>query len=85
MSAPGLARAFWSDGAGAGERREEGLPAAGPAEVGGVLHASGHPFGLASALRLAGFEARVTVLSGYGYGPVGAPLGAAFYARRVTL
>jgi 2-desacetyl-2-hydroxyethyl bacteriochlorophyllide A dehydrogenase len=50
-----------------------------------VVHASGRPAGLAAALALAGFEALVLELSWYGDGPVPAPLGAAFHARRLTL
>ncbi|MBV9521576.1 MAG: dehydrogenase [Alphaproteobacteria bacterium] len=50
-----------------------------------VLHASGSAAGLATALRLAGFEARVVELSWYGDTPVEAPLGEAFHARRLTL
>src|SRR5690606_40706869 len=50
-----------------------------------VLHASGSPGGLATALDLAGFEATVTELSWYGEGDVAAPLGGAFHSRRLTL
>lgn len=50
-----------------------------------VIHASGHPDGLATALRIAGFEATVLEMSWYGDRPVSAPLGEAFHARRLTL
>ncbi len=50
-----------------------------------VLHASGSAGGLATALRLAGFEATVLELSWYGEGSVPAPLGEAFHHRRLTL
>jgi threonine dehydrogenase-like Zn-dependent dehydrogenase len=50
-----------------------------------VIHASGHPDGLATALRLAGFEATALEMSWYGDRPVAAPLGEAFHARRLTL
>ena len=50
-----------------------------------VVHASGTPEGLATALGLAGFEATVLELSWYGNRTVAAPLGEAFHARRLTL
>lgn len=50
-----------------------------------VVHASGRPEGLATALGLAGFEARVLELSWYGSRPVTLPLGEAFHARRLQL
>jgi len=50
-----------------------------------VLHASGSATGLATALRLAAFEATVLEMSWYGSRPVAAPLGAAFHSRRLTL
>jgi 2-desacetyl-2-hydroxyethyl bacteriochlorophyllide A dehydrogenase len=50
-----------------------------------VLHASGAPAGLVSALELAGDEARVIELSWYGDQPVTLPLGADFHVRRLTL
>ena len=60
-----------------------------PAEASGeadvVVHASGSPEGLATALRLAGFEATVLELSWYGDQPVSAPLGEAFHSRRLVL
>ena len=50
-----------------------------------VIHASGNPDGLATALRLAGFEATVLEMSWYGGRMVAAPLGESFHARRLTL
>lgn len=50
-----------------------------------VIHASGNPAGLATALTLAGSEATVLELSWYGTQPVTLPLGEAFHARRLTL
>jgi NADPH:quinone reductase-like Zn-dependent oxidoreductase len=50
-----------------------------------VIHASGRPEGLATALRLAAFEATVLELSWYGAQPVAVPLGEGFHARRLTL
>lgn len=60
-----------------------------PAEASGeadvVVHASGSPDGLATALGLAGFEATVLELSWYGDQAVPAPLGEAFHSRRLVL
>ncbi len=50
-----------------------------------VVHASGQGAGLATALRLAGFEATVLELSWYGTRAVQVPLGEAFHAQRLTL
>jgi 2-desacetyl-2-hydroxyethyl bacteriochlorophyllide A dehydrogenase len=50
-----------------------------------VVHASGHADGLATALRLAAFEATVLELSWYGQRAVTLPLGEAFHSRRLTL
>jgi NADPH:quinone reductase-like Zn-dependent oxidoreductase len=50
-----------------------------------VVHASGHPQGLVTALGLAGFEATVLELSWYGRRAVALPLGEAFHAQRLTL
>jgi 2-desacetyl-2-hydroxyethyl bacteriochlorophyllide A dehydrogenase len=50
-----------------------------------VIHASGSAAGLATALALAGHEATVLEMSWYGEGPVPAPLGEAFHARRLRL
>lgn len=59
--------------------------AAGEGWADAVIHASAHPAGLATALRLAGPEAQVTEASWYGAGDVPAPLGGAFHSRRLTL
>jgi hypothetical protein len=50
-----------------------------------VVHASGQPQGLVTALGLAAFEATVLELSWYGSRSVALPLGEAFHARRLTL
>ena len=50
-----------------------------------VVHASGHPSGLETALALAGDEATVLELSWYGDAPVTACLGGAFHSRRLRL
>ncbi|MDX1655556.1 MAG: dehydrogenase [Candidatus Competibacteraceae bacterium] len=59
----------------------------GQARVGAdrVIHASGHPEGLTTALELAGFEARIVELSWYGDRTVALPLGEGFHSRRLTL
>ena len=50
-----------------------------------VIHTSGQSAGLATALRLAAFEATVLELSWYGSRPVIVPLGEAFHSQRLTL
>jgi threonine dehydrogenase-like Zn-dependent dehydrogenase len=50
-----------------------------------VIHASGAPAGLDTALALAGDEAVVVEMSWYGDRPVTATLGGAFHAQRLTL
>ena len=50
-----------------------------------VVHASGNPPGLTTALALAGEEATVLELSWYGDAPVTVPLGGAFHSRRLRL
>jgi threonine dehydrogenase-like Zn-dependent dehydrogenase len=50
-----------------------------------VVHASGNPAGLGTALALAGEEATVLELSWYGDAAVPAPLGGAFHSRRLRL
>jgi threonine dehydrogenase-like Zn-dependent dehydrogenase len=57
--------------------------ATGSADV--VVHATGSGPGLATALALAGYEARVVELSWHGAGDVGVPLGAEFHSRRLKL
>ena len=59
------------------------LPSDTQADV--VLHASGQPEGLVSALMVAGLEANVVDLSWYGNRPVKLPLGENFHSRRLTL
>jgi 2-desacetyl-2-hydroxyethyl bacteriochlorophyllide A dehydrogenase len=61
------------------------LPAEATGEADVVVHASGTPEGLATALGLAGFEATVLELSWYGDQAVPAPLGEAFHSRRLVL
>ena len=50
-----------------------------------VIHASGQPAGLETALRAAGLEGRIIEASWYGSGTVPLPLGEDFHARRLTL
>jgi NADPH:quinone reductase-like Zn-dependent oxidoreductase len=50
-----------------------------------VVHASGNPTGLGTALALAGEEATVLEMSWYGDAPVTATLGGAFHSRRLRL
>ncbi len=57
--------------------------AAGDADL--VVHASGNPVGLTTALGLAGFEATVLELSWFGAKAVSLPLGEAFHQRRLRL
>lgn len=60
-------------------------PGAAPLDQDLVIHASGHPEGLQTALRLAGDEACVLEMSWFGERPVTLPLGGAFHSRRLTL
>jgi threonine dehydrogenase-like Zn-dependent dehydrogenase len=66
-----------------------GVEFARPAEawtrVDRVFEASGSPAGLQRALQLAGFEARVVVLSWFGDRRAELPLGHAFHAHRLSL
>lgn len=50
-----------------------------------VFHTSATEAGLATALRLAGQEARIVEMSWYGHQQPRVPLGQAFHARRLTL
>jgi threonine dehydrogenase-like Zn-dependent dehydrogenase len=50
-----------------------------------VIHASGAPEGLATALAIAGFEATVLEMSWYGTRVVPLELGGAFHSRRLSL
>ena len=61
------------------------VPEAARGEADLVVHASGHTEGLATALRLAAFEATVVELSWYGQRDVSVALGGAFHSRRLTL
>ncbi|HVA13225.1 MAG TPA: zinc-binding alcohol dehydrogenase [Stellaceae bacterium] len=61
------------------------LPADAAGDCDLVFHASASDAGLATALRLAGFEATVMELSWYGDRPVAVPLGEAFHRRRLRL
>ncbi len=62
-----------------------GLPDEARPEADLVVHTSGQPAGLATALRLAAFEATVLELSWYGNRAVQVPLGEAFHSRRLVL
>jgi hypothetical protein len=77
------------DPARAGLARALGVDFATPPEATGdadvVVHASGAPAGLETALALAADEATVVELSWYGDREVRLPLGGAFHARRLTL
>jgi len=50
-----------------------------------VIHASGAPDGLTTALAIAGFEATVIEMSWYGTRVVPLALGGAFHSRRLSL
>lgn len=50
-----------------------------------VLHASGNPLGLQTALQIAGFEALIVEMSWFGDREVTLPLGEAFHSRRLVL
>jgi NADPH:quinone reductase-like Zn-dependent oxidoreductase len=50
-----------------------------------VIHTSGAPEGLATALAIAGDEATIVEMSWYGTRSVPLPLGGAFHSRRLTL
>jgi len=57
----------------------------GDTEADVVIHASGRPEGLVTALSLAGTEATIVEASWYGAREVPLPLGERFHARRLTL
>ncbi|HWG78606.1 MAG TPA: zinc-binding alcohol dehydrogenase [Stellaceae bacterium] len=61
------------------------LPAQAVGDADLVIHASGSAAGLATALGLAGFEAKIVEMSWYGDRSVAAPLGEAFHAKRLVL
>jgi threonine dehydrogenase-like Zn-dependent dehydrogenase len=60
-------------------------PDAAPADCDLVIHTSASDAGLATALRLAAFEAMVLELSWYGAREVKVPLGGAFHSQRLKL
>lgn len=60
-------------------------PGLAPGDADLVIHASGNPTGLQTALALAGFEARVVEMSWFGDRDVRLPLGEAFHAKRLSL
>jgi threonine dehydrogenase-like Zn-dependent dehydrogenase len=60
-------------------------PDACPPDCDVVIHASGSPEGLKTALTATGMEARVVEASWYGDADVSVPLGAAFHSRRLTI
>lgn len=60
-------------------------PADAPADCRLVVHTSGDPRGLATAINLAGDEATILELSWYGEGTVPVPLGGAFHSRRLKI
>ncbi len=61
------------------------LPNSAPQECDAVFHTSGNGAGLATAISLAGDEAKIIEMSWYGDGEVSLPLGGAFHSRRLTL
>ncbi len=61
------------------------VPGDARAEADLVVHTSGQGAGLATALRLAAFEATVLELSWYGSRSISVPLGEAFHSQRLTL
>jgi threonine dehydrogenase-like Zn-dependent dehydrogenase len=61
------------------------LPASARSDADVVIHASGAPDGLATALRLAAAESTVVEMSWYGDRPTELFLGGAFHSRRLTL
>jgi threonine dehydrogenase-like Zn-dependent dehydrogenase len=56
-----------------------------PSDCDVVVHASGAPEGLATAIGCAGFEATVVEMSWFGSTSVPLALGGAFHARRLTI
>ncbi len=61
------------------------LPDDAPSDRDVVVHASGSPEGLATALACAAFESTVVEMSWYGTTLVALPLGGPFHARRLTI
>ncbi len=64
---------------------EFAIPDQGRGDADLVVHASGKAAGLATALELAGTEARIIELSWYGEQEVAVPLGRAFHAKRLRI
>lgn len=60
-------------------------PEEAPGERDLIVHASGNPAGLRTALRCAGFEARIVEASWFGAAEASLALGEAFHAGRVTI
>lgn len=60
-------------------------PGAAAGECDSVVHASGHPGGLAHALQLLADEGTVLEMSWYGEQDVPVPLGADFHSRRLSI
>ncbi len=50
-----------------------------------IVHASGNPEGLRTALAIAAFEARIIEMSWFGDREVSLPLGEAFHSRRLSI
>ncbi len=61
------------------------LPGEAAADADRVIHCSGSAAGLATALGIAGFEARVLEMSWFGTRKITLPLGEAFHSRRLQL
>jgi NADPH:quinone reductase-like Zn-dependent oxidoreductase len=61
------------------------LPDTAPENCDLVFHASGAPAGLATAIELAGDEAKIIEMSWYGAGAATIPLGGAFHSRRLSI
>ncbi len=61
------------------------LPENAPKDCDAVFHTSGNGGGLATALTLAGEEAKVIEMSWYGENEVTLPLGGAFHSRRLSI
>ena len=61
------------------------LPNNAPQDCDLVFHTSGNGAGLATAISLAGDEAKIIEMSWYGDGEISLPLGGAFHSRRLTL
>ena len=60
-------------------------PNGAPQDCDVVFHTSGSGVGLATAINLAGDEAKIVEMSWYGDGDIALPLGGAFHSRRLTI